>query len=530
MEKNENRFNSFIGICSKILGILVVITLIVFSVSSITITAKFINQTWLDPNEKVEIELDSIVINIIGIIIFLGIIYGLYKLSNKIKKKWMLIISLVIIAIVGIFWVNYIKAPVKDDQKVVFNLAFEFLDGKFDSLNEGQYLFWHPLQLGILYFVMFIYKIINIKSPLVFQNINILFVIISTIFLYKICKKIYNDEKTTRLFLILIPFFIVMPMISVLVYGNIVSLMFSLLSIYFILKYIESRKIRQLIIAGVSIIISIILKQNSQVLLIAICIVMFLDFLKTFKKANLIFILVTLIITILSTPAIYKLTEVVTGKEVNDGIPMITYVAMGMAEEVDRAPGWYNAGFNVETVYIENGNDSEATSSYSMQEIKNRLVYFIKNPSEFVRYYNEKIYSTWLEPTFQTLWFSSSMADTTDEISEYYSTQKLIPSMLSGKISEVLIRFLDVYQIIIYAFSAIGIGIGIKNKELNEKNIILILIFFGGFLFHILWETKSVYVIPYFYVLIPVAANGISKILDLINKKKSLGGIEKSNG
>ena len=122
------------------------------------------------------------------------------------------------------------------------------------------------------------------------------------------------------------------------------------------------------------------------------------------------------------------------------------------------------------------------------------------------------------------------MEQTTDEISEYYSNQKLIPSMLSGKISEIIIRFLDVYQIIIYGFTALNIGISIKNKELNEKNIILVLVFFGGFLFHILWETKSVYVIPYFYVLIPVAAEGIRKVIDLIYKKKSLGGTEKANG
>ena len=185
---------------------------------------------------------------------------------------------------------------------------------------------------------MFVYKIINIQSPLVFQNLNIIFVIISTIFLYKICKKIYNNEKTNRIFLILIPFFIVMPMISILVYGNIVGFMLSLISIYFIIKYFDERKKRQLVIASISMIFSIMLKQNSQVLLIAICIIMFLDFLKTMKKSNLIFIFVTVIITVLLTPMIYKLTETFTGEKVNDGIPMITYIAMGMAEEVDRAP------------------------------------------------------------------------------------------------------------------------------------------------------------------------------------------------
>ena len=338
MEKDKNKVNKFVGICSNTLGFFVIIILAILCVSGIVITAKFMNQNWFDSNENIEIKLDSIIINFIGIAVFLGIVVGFYKISKKIKEKWLLGIAIVVIAIVGIFWVNYVKPPVKADQKVIYDLAFSFLDGKFDYLDESYYLFLHPLQLGILYFVMFVYKIINIQSPLVFQNLNIIFVIISTIFLYKICKKIYNNEKTNRIFLILIPFFIVMPMISVLVYGNIIGFMLSLISIYFIIKYFDERKIRQLIAAGISIIFSIILKQNSQVLLIAVCIIMFLDFLKTMKKFNLVFILSTIIINILSTPTIYKFTEVFTGKEVNDGIPMITYIAMGMAEEVDRAP------------------------------------------------------------------------------------------------------------------------------------------------------------------------------------------------
>ena len=338
MEKDKNRVNKFVGISSNILGVFVVIILTIFCISGITVTAKFINQNWTDSNENIEIKLDSIIINLIGIIAFLGVILGLYKISKKISKKWIFGISIAIITIIGIFWVNYVKVPVKADQKVIYDLAFSFLDGKFNYLDEGYYLFLHPLQLGILYFIMFVYKIINIQSPLVFQNLNIIFVIISTIFLYKICKKIYNNEKTNRIFLILITFFIVMPMIPILVYGNIVGFMLSLISIYFIIKYFDERKIRQLVIASISMIFSIMLKQNSQVLLIAICIIMFLDFLKTMKKSNLIFIFVTVIITVLLTPMIYKLTETFTGEKVNDGIPMITYIAMGMAEEVDRAP------------------------------------------------------------------------------------------------------------------------------------------------------------------------------------------------
>ena len=41
--------------------------------------------------------------------------------------------------------------------------------------------------------------------------------------------------------------------------------------------------------------------------------------------------------------------------------------------------------------------------------------------------------------------------------------------------------------------------------------IFLITIFIGGFAFHILWEAKSRYIIPYIVVLIPVAAISINK-------------------
>ena len=47
----------------------------------------------------------------------------------------------------------------------------------------------------------------------------------------------------------------------------------------------------------------------------------------------------------------------------------------------------------------------------------------------------------------------------------------------------------------------------IKNKNnLSLDLIFLITIFIGGFAFHILWEAKSRYIIPYIVVLIPIAS------------------------
>lgn len=51
---------------------------------------------------------------------------------------------------------------------------------------------------------------------------------------------------------------------------------------------------------------------------------------------------------------------------------------------------------------------------------------------------------------------------------------------------------------VIYAF--------VKNrKNLSYEMIFLLTIFIGGFLFHIIWEAKSRYIIPYILVLMPLA-------------------------
>ena len=66
-----------------------------------------------------------------------------------------------------------------------------------------------------------------------------------------------------------------------------------------------------------------------------------------------------------------------------------------------------------------------------------------------------------------------------------------------------------------------------NRKNLSLDVLFLITIFIGGFAFHVLWEAKSRYIIPYILVLIPVASIYINslgikeKIMKIYNKKKN---------
>ena len=50
-----------------------------------------------------------------------------------------------------------------------------------------------------------------------------------------------------------------------------------------------------------------------------------------------------------------------------------------------------------------------------------------------------------------------------------------------------------------------------NRKKLSLEIIFLLTIFIGGFAFHILWEAKSRYIIPYIVILMPITAVEINK-------------------
>lgn len=124
------------------------------------------------------------------------------------------------------------------------------------------------------------------------------------------------------------------------------------------------------------------------------------------------------------------------------------------------------------------------------EKVKERLNYFSKNIGYTFNFYIRKIASMWTENTY-----SAVRHNTVDK----YSFENLISP-------------LTFYQkILLILMCSVSIIILIQNrKNLSLDIIFLITIFIGGFAFHILWEAKSRYIIPYIVVLIPITAVNIN--------------------
>jgi hypothetical protein len=77
--------------------------------------------------------------------------------------------------------------------------------------------------------------------------------------------------------------------------------------------------------------------------------------------------------------------------------------------------------------------------------------------------------------------------------------------------------YFNAYHTSIFILAGIGIILCIKENDLSK--ILLPIIVIGGFLFHILWETKAIYVIQYYFILLPYTAFGLEYILDKLSTK-----------
>ena len=90
----------------------------------------------------------------------------------------------------------------------------------------------------------------------------------------------------------------------------------------------------------------------------------------------------------------------------------------------------------------------------------------------------------------------------------------VIQDIYYGKTQESLRVFRNYYLFILYAASFVGVLSKLFSKQNTEhiwKNIILVVLI-GGFLFSLLWESKSRYVMPYVVILIPYGAYGLYQI------------------
>ena len=181
--------------------------------------------------------------------------------------------------------------------------------------------------------------------------------------------------------------------------------------------------------------------------------------------------------------------------------PNISYFLMAM-EEGPRANGWYKESIGEAAL-----KDPENIEKEYLERIKERLVYFSQNIGYTFNFYIMKIASMWTENTYSAI--RSNVTQDNDTL------QNITKPLTFYQKALLIITCLCCLIIIIQ-----------NRKKLSLDIIFLITIFVGGFAFHILWEAKSRYILPYIVVLIPIASISINEESIKQNFKKFISKIK----
>lgn len=285
----------------------------------------------------------------------------------------------------------------------------------------------------------------------------------------------------------------------------------SFLAVYALLLYLERRQIRYGVLLGAALTLACLVRSNCYIVIAAIACVLLVKMISDKKLRHGLVLLLCLAMFFVSHTALDKFYEQRLGFSLENGMPTVLWVAMGLQEGgsdgIEREAGWYN-GFAYDVFVDECGRDQEQSKQIGMEAVMESLTNFKEHPAYAADFFWRKIGSQWVEPTY------SCLQETNRRIEE---RSTFMDRLYKGDLWPGFVRFMDVYQSVIY-FGAFLFLLLIIRKKIPVEQLSLLIVVIGGFLFYVVWEAKSRYVLPYFIMLIPSAACGWDLFLQKLGR------------
>lgn len=446
---------------------------------------------------------------VIGIAAFVFLFWVMYRFAGSVLERCEVPLVLAGMLIVGIFllwWHSQTQFWYSDDEEKIFQSAQMYLGGDYSGWLPGGYPFKWKHQNGMILFVAVLLRFFDLHGAYwIMRVLNILFYELTLFCLWRILRKLFADAKMVVIQMALLMLFFPYGFYCLLLYGNVIGMGFAVLSIYCAIIYLETGGVKYLCGSAISMIFSIIFKQNDAILFVGVLMLLILQPMwekkLTLKKAGIVGAFALAVLAGVQLPNIF--VEMRTGVNLSGtGNSVYAHVAMGL-QDSETSPGWYN--FYNDDVFAECGYDKEATAREAKKSIMQTLQYYADNPMEGWSFIHRKLASEWSNPTFEGFHLQNARL-TALELSS------LVKSTINdgGKLNILLIFFLDIYESVVL----FGILLYLAAAEdADIKELLFIVLLIGGFVFFAVWEAKGRYVAPFYLMVIPYAVVGYRKLL-----------------
>ena len=437
------------------------------------------------------------------------------KLLDKLcqwKETTLFLMGSLLYAVVIAYILLNIENVLRSDALHVFEGAHGIAAGNYSSLRTTGYLGHYPHQLGLAIYDLLL-GYINKSEKLIFIA-NYVEVLLIDWFGFRATQEYFQDERINKTLIVLEFAFLPQMFFIMFGYGLIPGFCCLMIAVYQVICILKEKPhiYKHAVLAVVFMGLAVLLKKNYIIGAAAIAITLFLYFLRKKNWKIILLSVLMLAVPFAGTVVIKNAVAAATGVESIYNVPSTAYVAMGTdLHNTSMAPGWYIWEF--ETMYTtEVSYNTEIASEVAAQRLKNNMAETVSHPGAAFKFYGKKILSTWCDPLFQSVWSGPGPYMG----AEVKSTVLL--SLYSGGKVELLLRIIMKCMVI----SLLGTALLFFKRHRQEfpETTVAYLYLIGGFLFHIVWETKSQYVYTYVFLLLPMCAYEICALRDWYKQKK----------
>lgn len=463
---------------------------------------------------------DSIGWNLLTLLIVTMLIFVLGSfLKNKVlpvgigptlgRLKIIVGVITIYVTVVCIRWVSICHVRAQADGDELCTIAMLMTIGNYGDMLPSKYMYDYPHQFSILAVIQILYALFGVGNYQSFQYMNALCMPLLFYSGYKILRLICPKAEVVLYYILLFVSNIPMFLYVAYVYGEISSITFAMVFMWQIIRYCKTGRKSCYLWGTVAIVYACMMRMNSIIILVAAGIVLAVYAFRAMKPQALIWFLVMLLAVFAVKDGIQTHYEKISGYEVSNGIPPISWVLMGL-NDGPCGPGWYD-----ETNYIEfklHDYDTEKTALDDKRKVILRLKELWADKAYGIDFFRRKILTQWNAPAchsyFETKVFTCEPEELPETVHRVYYED-------AAAINE----FMNRYQFVLYFYVTIAVLLSFisKREEHLLENRILVIAIIGGFLFHILWEVMGRYALPYVVFMIPVAATGMGQMREILN-------------
>ena len=510
--KLKNGFNLIIVFCLSVAALIVLVV-------------SFFTTIYYDMNIDVDFPQygkENIPVLLILTAVSLFVLYKLYRRGKAfLTGKYALIFAMGFCFCYCMMLILAIKPRAVNDSMSLNRVINEFMDGDYSSLTTpGEYLFYWPYQLGYVAFGQIVCTIFGRDNFFAWDIIQLISVMTTMYLLHRITREIFDDEVVCGLMDMLSAGCLFFYNYVTYIYGDILSMGPQTLALYMTLLYIKREKKRYILGAAVSIALAVMLKNNAQIALIAMSMLIIGSTVKGGSDLSgreivkrLVERLLMVLILVLAVKAQGYAVESYYKKAANltalpQGCPMESYIAMGL-QESELEDGWYN-GYHY-TIYGEfNDYNKDAARDLAIASIKESLGSFVTRPLHGGRFLLRKFTTQWADPVCVS-------THNLDLVSRHVENPtKMMYYLVFGEGSKILIWVMNVFMTICYLCVLICLKEMLRNKTVSPEAMLFLILIFGGMVFHEFWEGSSRYAMRYYIYWLPFAAAGLKTLFDRI--------------